>query len=137
MKLTRKSVVLLVLAVLLAMMNLVGGDASTAPAGALPSLSAFEVESVAAMQVSTPLEKLRIERVRADASAAEREEWRIVTPLQASADAMQVRALLRSFATGLPMDARVDDGDPANEDLHTNGFRISAWVSSDEIEVLP
>lgn len=33
--------------------------------------------------------------------------------------------------------ARVDDGDPANDDLHTNGFRISAWVSSDEIEVLP
>lgn len=25
-------------------------------------------------------------------------------------------------------EARVDDGDPANDDLHTNGWRISAWV---------
>jgi hypothetical protein len=33
--------------------------------------------------------------------------------------------------------ARVDDGDPANDDLHTNGFHVSAWVPSDEIEVLP
>ena len=34
-------------------------------------------------------------------------------------------------------EARVDDGDPANDDLHTNGFHVSAWVSSREIEVLP
>ena len=34
-------------------------------------------------------------------------------------------------------EARVDDGDPANEDLRTNGLRIAAWVPSDEIEVLP
>lgn len=33
--------------------------------------------------------------------------------------------------------ARVDDGDPANDDLRTNGFHVSAWVPSDEIEVLP
>lgn len=33
--------------------------------------------------------------------------------------------------------ARADDGDPANEDLRTNGFHVSAWVPSDEIEVLP
>jgi hypothetical protein len=33
--------------------------------------------------------------------------------------------------------ARVDDGDPAIDDLHTNGFRVSAWVCSEEIEVLP
>lgn len=25
-------------------------------------------------------------------------------------------------------EARVDDGDPANDDLYTNDWRISAWV---------
>lgn len=25
-------------------------------------------------------------------------------------------------------EARVDDGDPANDDVYTNGWRISAWV---------
>ena len=33
--------------------------------------------------------------------------------------------------------ARVDDGDPANDDLHTNGFHVSAWVEPRDIEVLP
>lgn len=33
--------------------------------------------------------------------------------------------------------ARVDDGDPENEDLHSNGFSVSAWVPSEEIEVVP
>lgn len=33
--------------------------------------------------------------------------------------------------------ARVDDGDPANEDLRTNGFHVSAWVEPGDIEVLP
>jgi hypothetical protein len=28
---------------------------------------------------------------------------------------------------------RVDDGNPANNDLHTNGFRVSAWLTEDEI----
>ena len=33
--------------------------------------------------------------------------------------------------------ARVDDGDPTNDDLHTNGFHVSAWVGPWNIEVLP
>ena len=33
--------------------------------------------------------------------------------------------------------ARVDDGDPANDDLRTNGLHVSSWASSREIEVLP
>jgi len=41
-------------------------------------------------------------------------------------------------ATGVWADhARVDDGDVDNDDLHTNGFHVSAWVCSEEIEVLP
>lgn len=30
-------------------------------------------------------------------------------------------------------EARVDDGDPTNDDLHTNGWRISAWVPVSEL----
>ena len=29
--------------------------------------------------------------------------------------------------------ARVDDGDPANPDMHTNGFTLSAWCGSREV----
>jgi hypothetical protein len=30
----------------------------------------------------------------------------------------------------------VDDGDPANNDLHTNGFHVSAWLEPRDIELL-
>jgi len=33
--------------------------------------------------------------------------------------------------------ARVDDGDPADPDTSTNGFTAAAWLTSDEMEVLP
>ena len=46
---------------------------------------------------------------------------------------------VRAVATMGPFrgNARVDDGDPANDDLHTNGFHVSAWVEPWGIEVLP
>ena len=46
---------------------------------------------------------------------------------------------VRSIKTEGPMagNARVDDGDPNNDDLHTNGFHVSAWVKPEHIEVLP
>jgi hypothetical protein len=32
--------------------------------------------------------------------------------------------------------ARVDDGDPANDDLATNGFSVTSWVEREDIEVV-
>ena len=34
-------------------------------------------------------------------------------------------------------EARVDDGDPANPDRYDNGAHTAAWVTSEELEVLP
>ena len=31
--------------------------------------------------------------------------------------------------------AQVDDGDPNNHNLHTNGFHVAAWVPLSEIEI--
>lgn len=33
-------------------------------------------------------------------------------------------------------EARCDDGDPANNDLTSNGFRVSSWVPLSELEVV-
>lgn len=33
--------------------------------------------------------------------------------------------------------ARVDNGNPADPDMGTNGFSLAGWVTSDEVEVLP
>ena len=34
------------------------------------------------------------------------------------------------------MEAKVDDGDPKDPDVMTNGFHVAAWVEGDWIEVL-
>ncbi len=46
---------------------------------------------------------------------------------------------VRSIKTDGPWagHARVDDGDPTNPDLHTNGFHVSTWIKPAHIEVLP
>jgi hypothetical protein len=35
------------------------------------------------------------------------------------------------------LEAKVDDGDPANPDCNYNGFHTAAWVTSEELEVMP
>lgn len=109
MTLTRRSVALLVLAAFLALLNL-GGARDVAVVEELPDVSAVLPDQVAVLQISTPIEKLRIERVSTEKGSAEFDRWRIVTPLQFPADAAQVRTLLRVFAPGLPMDAFIDSG---------------------------
>lgn len=34
-------------------------------------------------------------------------------------------------------EAKVDDGDPANPDCNYNGFNTAAWVTGEELEVMP
>ena len=40
---------------------------------------------------------------------------------------------LRKILNG---EGKCDDGDPANADLRTNGFRVSAWVPLTDLEVV-
>ena len=49
-----------------------------------------------------------------------------------------LRGTVRSIKTEGPWagHARVVDGDPINDDLHTNGFRISTWIKPEHIEVV-
>ena len=109
MTLTRRSVALLAVAAVLALLN-IWGARDVAVVEALPTLPAVLPDSVAVLQISTPVEKLRLERLSTDEASPEFARWRIVTPLQFPADAAQVRSLLRAFESGLAMDAHVDGG---------------------------
>ena len=62
MKLTRRSLALLVVAAVLAVMNLWGGNGPAA-APELPSVPAVIPDTVAVLQISTPIDKLRIDVV--------------------------------------------------------------------------
>mgnify|MGYP003345685483 FL=1 len=81
MRLTRRSVVLLLVAVVLVVLNAL--DLRTGPAAEkLPVLAAVVPETVAVLQISTPIEKLRMERVSTVKGHPQFDQWRIITPLQ-------------------------------------------------------
>ncbi|MDP2306300.1 MAG: DUF4340 domain-containing protein [Pseudomonadota bacterium] len=107
MRLTRRSVALIVAAALLAALNLFGNGGPPA-VEALPTLPAVVADNVTVVQISTPIEKLRIERESPEKGTPGFDRWRIVTPLDFPADAAQIRTVLRTFTDGLPMDAFVD-----------------------------
>jgi hypothetical protein len=49
-----------------------------------------------------------------------------------------VNGIVRALATRGPFEghARVDDGALDNDDPHTNGFHVSAWVEPEDLEVV-
>jgi hypothetical protein len=131
--LTRRSLALLVLAVFLAVLNLWDGR-DTSVAATLPSLPGVLPDEVAVVQIHSPIEKLRIERVSTEKGTPDFERWRIVTPLQFPADAAQIRTLLRTFAAGLSMDAEVDSGN--HEDYGVdgqNGLNVELYRAGEDV----
>jgi hypothetical protein len=108
MKLTRRSILFLVVAAVLLVADLVRFD--TPPPEALPVLPAVIPEAVVRVQISTPIEKLRMERTSPEKGSPGFEQWKIVSPLEFPADAAQIHTLMRTFAPGIPMEAFVDSG---------------------------
>ncbi len=133
MKLTRRSLALLLLALVLAVLNLWDGR-DTVQVESLPSVPGVIPETVAVVQISTPIEKLRIERVSTEKGTPDFESWKIVTPLQFPADAAQVRTLVRTFAAGLPMDAFVDSGNQEEYGVDDqNGLLVELFRAGEDV----
>ncbi len=133
MTLTRRSLALLALAALLAVLNLWGGGGPAA-VEALPVLPAAVADTVAVLQVSTPIEKLRIERVSMEKGAPGFDRWRIVTPLDFPADTAQIQAVIATFAGGLPMDAFVDGGNHEDYGVDDqNGLLVELFGAGAEL----
>ncbi len=58
-----------------------------------------------------------------------RDEWREGT-------VRRIKEHTYYLPTETRWEALVDDGDPENEDIRTNGFHVAAWVDAEGIEVL-
>lgn len=132
MRLTRRSVFFLVIAFVLAVLNLLDLRGGTVEEK-LPSLPGVVPETVAVVQISTPIEKLRMERVSTVKGHPQFDQWRLVTPLQFPADGAQIRTILRVFAAGLPMDAFVDEGNHEDYGVDDqNGRLVELWRAGEE-----
>lgn len=127
MKLTPKTLVLLAISVLLAALNLAGGR--TVAQEALPVLPTVAPDRVTRVEISTPVQKLTMERLSADKTSPDHGRWRIVTPLEFPADAAQIRSVLREFGPGVPMEAQVDEGNLEDYGLdNENGLLVELFT---------
>jgi hypothetical protein len=120
MRLTNKTRALAAIATLLAVLVAVALRPGAAPA-ALPVVSGVVPDDVQRLVIASALERIVLERGSADRASPDHTRWRIVTPLDAPADAEQVRTLLRQFGTGVGLRARMGDGDPKPFGLDTEG----------------
>lgn len=126
----RKTWVLAAFAAILAVLNLVGGAVS--PPTSLPSLPSVVPDEVTKVVVYTPIERLVLTREPGGDARPEFAKWRITEPLDFPADASQVRSLVRAFGPGVPMEARVDEGnleDYGVDDQH--GKLVELYTSGD------
>lgn len=133
MKPTRKTLALLVLAVVLAAFNLVGGG--TGEVESLPELAAVPPDSVHRIEVSTPVQKLTLERVSRERGTPDFERWRIVQPLEFPADAAQIRSTLRVFGQGVQMEAKVDEGNLDQYGLDNENGLVVELFGNDPVPV--
>ena len=82
----------------------------------LPSISPLSFRAVQRVELTSGADdKITITRV-------DEESWRLESPVVGPADAQMMRSLLRQLNRGVPMDARIDDGDLDREELASFGL---------------
>jgi hypothetical protein len=120
MRLTAKTRVLATIAALLAVLVAVALQPGAAPA-ALPVVPGVAPDDVQRLVIASALDRIVLERGSPDRASPDHARWRLVSPLDAPADAEQVRTLLRQFGTGVGLRARMGEGDPKPFGLDTEG----------------
>lgn len=118
MRLTAKTRVLAAIAVALSVLCALAYRPGAAPA-ALPVVQGVVPDDVSRVVLASAMERIVLERASTDRASSEHARWRIVAPLDAPADAEQVRAVLRQFGAGVPLRARMGEGDPKPFGLDT------------------
>jgi hypothetical protein len=133
MRLTSKTIALLVLALGLLGLNFLDLGAVDPAANALPSLSALDRDATTRIEISSAIEKVVLANEPVEGSTPPTRQWRVVAPVDQVADQVQVGHILTAFRKEVPLDAQVDTG---NEDQYgldaTNGIVFEAWAGGDE-----
>lgn len=132
MRLTSKTLFLLMMVLVLGGLNLLGGD--PAATIALPSTPIATPASVTRLSLSTPIQKLTMERLSTEQGTPAFDKWRIVTPLEFPADAAQIRSILRTFGPGVEMEALVDEGNLEDYGVdHQAGVLLELFEANAEV----
>ncbi|NOY27813.1 MAG: DUF4340 domain-containing protein, partial [Oligoflexia bacterium] len=138
MRLTSKTWLLLVVAVLLLLANVLklGGGPT---ADLLPTIVALRPQQITRIELSNSVRKVVLvpqddAAVAATVDSADPQErsWRLLAPIQAAADQQMIRSLLAAFRQDVPIDVRVDQGNLEDYGLNAgNGIIVELWAGGD------
>lgn len=135
MKLLPKTWALLVVTVLLAVANAWTVAPASAPSE-LPALPAVVPDDVTKVVISSPTDRLELDRTAFTKGKPDEERWQIVAPLDYPADVAQVRALIRLYGVGVPMDARIDSGNLEDYQLDDQDAKVVELYTDAETPAL-
>lgn len=130
MRPTPKTLGLLLMLIILGAVNIVDRDVSELVDGGLPFLSPIALDDATHVEITTAAEKIVLERNK------EGEGWTLTAPLLQEADMTRIRGLLQAFRKEVPMDVRVDSGDPKAYGLDaSDGIVVEIWTGRDAPEI--
>ncbi len=130
---TRKTVWLAGVALVLLALNLVDRGNRARVESALPTLPAVDREAVTRIEVSNAVTKVVLEKFDETAGDKKQSVWHITAPIEADADQIAIKELLKVFRKETPMDARVDRGNLDDYGLDPgNGIVFEAWEGEGE-----
>jgi len=139
-KLSSRTWLLLVVALVLLLANVLDLGAGRQQAEQLPSLVALDAAKVSRIELSDAVTKVvlvpRDPAAGATLSDAAPSQaaggWRLLAPVQAPADEPTVRAVLSAFHTAVPVDVRVDQGNLETYGLEAGkGVVVELWSGGD------
>ncbi len=84
----------------------------------LPTVSAVDRKAIRRIELSNAMEKVVLEAIAEESSEGETEKvWHLRAPIEGDADQIAVRTLVSQFRKEIPLDARVDAGNPEDYGL--------------------
>ncbi len=136
MKSQQKTLVLGVVALLLLGLNMVDSGSAERLSDTLPTLSAVPREDARRIELSNALNKVVLQAIDEESSLGNMRIWQIAAPIEGDADQIAVRTLLNQFRKDVPLDVKVDAGNPEAYGLDAgNGLVVEIFTDGSEPEV--
>jgi hypothetical protein len=130
MRLSRKTLVLCLVAILLGAVNFLDRGARFGAEGTLPFLPPITLQSATRIEITSAYEKVVLARDE------EGTGWSLTAPLTQAADKSHIRAVLQAFRGEVQMDVRVDSDNHKDYGLNASGgLIVEIWSGTEAPEV--
>lgn len=136
MRPTPKTLGLLALFLLFVGLNFIDVGTGRRLSEQLPAITAVDRDAVTRVELTTALHKIVLEGISEESNGKPVTVWHLVAPIEGDADQIAVRTLLNQFRKDIPLDAKVDEGNPEDYGLDAgNSLVVELFTTGEEPSV--